>query len=127
MAAKRKRDLYNHAVSSTTELVSDKTSAAVSLVQSYIRNASSPLNLSKMNGEHGEIPVLSPTASIADRYKNLSLKSPNTTMIKEEAEKMPSPASLKRPKSDSDNWSDCGRFELFLSAASLKFSFEILT
>ncbi|GAV02288.1 EcRA1 [Ramazzottius varieornatus] len=108
MAAKRKRDLYNHAVSSTTELVSDKTSAAVSLVQSYIRNASSPLNLSKMNGEHSEIPVLSPTASIADRYKNLSLKSPNTTVIKEEAEKMPIPASLKRPKSDSDNWSDCG-------------------
>ncbi|OQV14674.1 hypothetical protein BV898_11180 [Hypsibius exemplaris] len=110
MAAKRKRDLFNHAVSSTTQLTSDRASDL-----SYLRaNSSSPLNLSKMNGDHQnhhlhqELPVLSPTALIADRYRNLSLKSPNTASIREEDEKIHSPNSMKRPKSETDNWSDCG-------------------
>lgn len=110
MAAKRKRDIINSSFlvsSTTTELGTDLSAEALA----YLRNSTSPLNLSKMNGDHKEHPVLSPTALIAERYRNLSLKSPSTMCIREEEDhdKMPSPASMKRPKSESDNWSDCGR------------------
>lgn len=108
MAAKRKRDIINSSflVSSTTELGTD-----LSITSDCFRSSSSPLNLSKMSRDNKEHPVLSPTAIIAERYRNLSLKSPLTMSIREEEdqEKMPSPTSMKRPKSESDNWSDCGR------------------